>query len=123
MRVFLVDDAKSIRARIRLSVEELGAEVVGEARTQKDAVKGIFDKHPDVVVIDLRLAKGTGMEVLKRVKQQFQDVVFIILTNYGKDEYQMPCLQAGADYFLEKTRQYTEFETLLGEMKESLFAK
>lgn len=123
MRVFLVDDAKCIRTRIRLLVEEMGAVVVGEARNQKDAIKGILDVHPDVVVIDLRLANGTGMDVLKHVKKHWQEMVFIILTNYQKEEYQIPCLEAGADYFLEKTRQFTEFELLLRELHVGLFNK
>ena len=121
MRVFLVDDARSIRARIRVSVEEIGAEVVGEARTEEEAVTGVGATHPDVVVIDLRLAKGTGMNVLKSVKSQCPGIVAIVLTNHRQEEYQKPCLQAGADYFLEKTRQYADFEMLLRQMQDKLF--
>lgn len=123
MRVFLVEDAKSIRARIRLSVEQIGAEVVGEARDQEAAINGIHEVTPDVVVVDLRLATGTGIGVLREVKKTMPEIVTIVLTNHRHEDYQSVCLKAGADYFLEKSRQFPEFEKLLQQMNESRFTQ
>lgn len=121
MRVFLVDDSKSVRARIRVSIEELGACVVGEAACQEEAISGIVGTRPDLAIIDLRLRRGTGLNVLKHLKQQVPDTATIVLTNQSKEDYQMVCVKAGADYFLEKTRQYGDFIELLRQMNEHIF--
>lgn len=121
MRVFLVDDSKSVRARIRVSIEELGACVVGEAATEEEAVEGIASTHPDLAIIDLRLRRGTGLNVLKHLKKRTQDIATIVLTNQAREDYQLVCVKAGADYFLEKTRQYGEFIELLKQMNDHIF--
>lgn len=121
MRVFLVDDSKSVRARIRVSIEEIGASVVGEAACQQEAVEGITSTLPDLAIIDLRLRRGNGLNVLKQIKKHAPNTATVVLTNQSKEDYQMVCIKAGADYFLEKTRQYAEFIELLGQMNQHIF--
>lgn len=107
IRVFLVEDSKLIRQRLFSLLNGLpGVEIVGDSDTAADAVQGIADLLPDIVVLDIKLKNGSGIEVLRAIKQQQALVTVIMLTNYATDEYRKKCLEAGADYFLDKTNEF-----------------
>ena len=122
MKVFLVDDSESVRARIRVSLQEFGADIVGEAANQKEAIEGIVCAQPDVAVFDLQLREGTGLNVLKYMKKACPQITAVVLTNYASEEVHSHCLKAGADHFFEKTRQYVEFIALIRQLNERLTA-
>lgn len=108
-QVFIVDDSASIRSRL---VELLGRmdhiQVVGEAESASQAVDGILAKRPDSVLLDLNLAAGgSGMQVLREVRQRAPEIVFVVLTNHAEAQYRRACDRAGAAYFIDKS---TEFE-------------
>jgi len=113
MKIFLIEDSKSICARIRASTESIPATIVGEVSSQSEAIAKLENANPDVAVIDLRLRSGNGLAVLRHIKKVLPNTITIVLTNHGLDEFAKPCLQAGADYYLEKTRQYQDFVALL----------
>ena len=111
-RVFLVEDSTIIRERLLQLLGGLdGVEVVGDADNAVDATTRLMAARPDVVVLDIKLKDGSGIDVLKRVKQSLPSVTVIMLTNYATSEYRRKCLEAGAEYFLDKTN---EFENLRG---------
>ena len=113
---FIVDDSPAIRARL---VEMLSGirdvEVVGEAETSREAIDGILRIRPDSVLLDLNLGSGTGMEVLRGVRAQAPEIVFVVLTNHSEPQYRSACQKAGARYFLDKS---TEFESVRGVIAE-----
>jgi len=111
-RVFLVEDSAIIRERLLQLLAGLdGVTVVGGADNAVDAIAGIVAAAPDVVVLDIKLKNGSGIDVLKRIKKRLPSVTVIMLTNYATSEYRRKCLEAGAEYFLDKTN---EFENLRG---------
>ena len=111
-RVFLVEDSVIIRDRLLQLLGGLhGVEVVGSADNAAEALDGIAQAAPDVVVLDIKLKAGSGIQVLKRIKQSLPGVKVVMLTNYATSEYRRACLEAGAEYFLDKTN---EFESLRG---------
>jgi len=116
MKVFLVEDSVIVRERIKETIGEVGGVVVGEAETEKDAINCIGVTRPDLVVIDLELAKGSGLGVLRRINQlkQFNpELKIVVLTNRERELYEKVCLAEGADYFLDKSRGYPLFVKLL----------
>lgn len=107
MKVFLVEDSPVIRERLREAVALVdGAEVVVEAETELEAVRGILERRPDVVVLDLALAKGSGVEVLRQVKAAQPAIKVIVLTNKTEPQYRNRCMALGADRFLDKARDF-----------------
>lgn len=113
MKVFLVEDSAAIRARLHLRVAEAGASVVGEADNQHDAIHGICSNPPHLVILDLALAEGNGVEVLRCVKSSFPQTKVIILSNYSSAPYRSKCSQLGADYFLDKNQEFEALGPLL----------
>lgn len=105
--VFIVDDAPSMRARLRELVGEVPhVAVVGDAGTPSEAIAGILATHPACVLLDYQLVGGTGVEVLRAVHPQSPDTVFVVLTNHSDPQYRRACLAAGADYFFDKSSEF-----------------
>jgi DNA-binding NarL/FixJ family response regulator len=115
--VYIVDDSASIRSRL---VEMLGGIadviVVGESVAQADAIEGILRTHPGAVLLDLRLLEGSGIEVLKAVRRQQPDIVFVVLTTHAEPQYRNACARAGAAYFLDKSTEFDRVRDVIAEI-------
>ena len=112
VRVFVVEDSKALRERIVGDIAALGHfDIVGWAESQNEAVESIAQLAPDVVVTDLRLKEGSGVEVLRRVRERrpIPPPHIVVLTNYATPEYKQRCFDFGADEFFDKTSEYEEF--------------
>lgn len=124
MKVFLVEDSLVIRERLRCMVASIpGSELVAEADNEADAVRGIRAIRPDVVILDLTLASGSGMEVLRQVRERPRASIVIVLTNYGYTQYQKKCMALGADYFMDKSRDIEVLSELLASLATGIRAK
>ncbi len=106
-QVFIVDDSAAIRTRL---AEMLGRMddvcVVGEAASAREAISEILRLRPDQVLLDLNLCGLTGLEVLKSVLARAPEIAFVVLTNHAEPQYRRACSNAGARYFLDKTREF-----------------
>lgn len=111
MNIFLVEDSALLRERLTRMVSSVPhTHVVGFAASSKEALEKISRTKPDVVILDIRLAQGTGYQVLQELKRQQNKPTVIVLTNYAYPPYRKKYLQGGADYFFDKS---TEFDLLL----------
>ena len=103
IRVLVVDDHPVVRqglmAILRYKPE---IELVGEAADGAEAVQLILEHQPDVVLLDLRLPRLSGIDVMRQVRQQAPTVRFLVLTTYDTDAYIAPALAAGAHGYLLK---------------------
>jgi DNA-binding NarL/FixJ family response regulator len=112
--VFLVEDSSLIRERLVQMLEAIPAvKVIGYAETPAEAIEQISLGHPKVVILDIKLKGGSGIKVLQAVKQQMPDIVVIMLTNYSTPQFRSQCMQAGADYFLDKTHEFQNITAIL----------
>jgi two-component system NarL family response regulator len=103
IRILVVEDHHVVRQGLiaLLNVAE-GVEVVGEAADGIEALKQFEAHHPDVTLVDLRLPKLSGVEVIQRVRSDHANARFIVLTTYDGDEDIYRALQAGARAYLLK---------------------
>lgn len=123
MKLLLVEDSRILRERLRAMIGTIpGAEIIAEADAEADARLRIDQLSPDLVVLDLRLRAGSGLSVLDYVKAKQPDIIVIVLTNYGDAEYRAKCLNLGADYFFDKSRDIDVFLRLVAELEAELFA-
>lgn len=115
VRVVIVDDALLVRERLKVLLHSDApyAEVVGEAGEAQTAIQLIRDTCPDVVILDLQLAGSSGLEVLRAVKCSRHAPVVIMLTNLASLEYQITCLEAGAEFFLDKSFGFIRLADIL----------
>jgi DNA-binding NarL/FixJ family response regulator len=111
LRVFLADDSAAIRERVAGLLAALAMDVVGQAETPQGSIEGIAASHPDVVVLDVQLEGGTGLEVLRSVRRSHPSIAFVVFSNNAQPAYRRRYLQEGATAFLDKS---AEFQQLAG---------
>ena len=112
MRVFIVEDSPLIRKRIIENLQALGGfDVVGFAEAEETAVAAIVAAKPDIVVTDIRLKQGNGIEVVRQLREkEFAPRPRIyVLSNYANIEYRRQCELVGADKFFDKSGEYDRF--------------
>jgi two-component system response regulator DevR len=102
-RVFLLDDHELVRRGIADVIErEADLEVVGEAGTVRDAVARVAATRPDVVVLDVRLPDGSGVDACRRIRSQHPDLPCLMLTAFDDDSALEAAVLAGAQGWLLK---------------------
>ena len=101
--VLLVDDHELIRQGLRRAFERDGDfEVAGEAGTLSDARRLLTLMSPDVVILDVRLPDGNGLEACRKVRADNAEIGIVILTMYAGDDQLFEALEAGASAFVPK---------------------
>ena len=117
MQVFLVEDSPLIRERLVELVEGVpGATVCGHAASAEGAIRGILAALPDVVVLDLSLAQGTGFDVLRAVHPQAPQIDFYMLSNFAGAPYRPLAGRLGARGFFDKSKEF-------GRVREAIAAR
>jgi DNA-binding NarL/FixJ family response regulator len=103
IRVVLADDHALVREGTRRLLEaEPDVQVVAEAASGTEAVAAVEHDHPDVVIMDIAMPGGNGIEATKHIKQISPQTAVLALTAYDDDQYVMALLEAGAAGFLLK---------------------
>lgn len=122
IKLFIVDDSLIVRERLVTMLNELvGIEIVGQAENVIKAINGIRKLQPEVVILDLQLPGGSGIEVLRNIKQMETAPLVIILTNYPYQKHRQKCLDAGADFFLDKSIEFDQIPKLLKQFRQAGF--
>jgi DNA-binding NarL/FixJ family response regulator len=120
INVFIADDSLIVREHLVTMLDELaGIEIVGQAENVTEAISAIRRLQPDVVILDIRMPGGSGIDVLQDIKQDKTAPIVIILTNYPYAGYRKKCLQAGADFFLDKSSEFDQILILFDRFKRS----
>jgi len=109
VKVFIAEDSAMIRDRVAAMLAAQAIDVIGHAETPQDSIAGILAAQPDVVVLDVQLEGGTGLEVLRAVRGTEPDIAFVVFSNNAGPAYRKRYLGEGALRFLDKT---TEFDQL-----------
>lgn len=111
MRVYLVEDSPLVIERLQAMLAGIeGMQAVGAAATAQEAIEGIFAASPDVVVLDLRLAEGSGLDVLRALRAAGpagEAITVYMLSNFAEAPYRRLAERLGAQGFFDKS---TEFE-------------
>jgi len=114
LRVFLVDDSELVRGRIRAELADIpDLQAIGCADTAADAVRDVLATHPDVVLLDLHLREGNGLDVLRALHAGAPEIDVYLCSNYANEPFRGMALRLGAREVFDKS---TEF----GRVKETL---
>lgn len=109
IKVVVVDDHEIVRKGIIAYLQtDDNMEVVGQASSGNASVALILKERPDVVLMDLIMEDGTGIEATQQVMEQFPACKIIILTSYYDDEQIFPAIKAGAFSYILKTSSAEE---------------
>ena len=108
-RVCYVEDSPGVRARVLMELARIGdIEVVGWSECSRGAISLIRQLRPDLVVLDVQLAEGSGVDVLRACGGEGAPVM-MMLSNRSDSFSRELCLRAGARHFFDKSTEFEEF--------------
>ena len=103
IRVMLVDDHEVVRQGLKAMLESTGEmTVVAEAGSVADAIERAGIGRPDVIVMDVRLADGSGIEATREIRAKRPEMQVIMLTSFADDEALFASIMAGASGYVLK---------------------
>jgi DNA-binding NarL/FixJ family response regulator len=106
--VMLVDDHAIWRGGVRSMLEDTEFEVVGEAASGHEALVVARQANPRLVLLDIRMAGGDGLDALVALKQEFPRMAIVMLTTYDNPTYMARAVAGGAAGYLLKGVEYAE---------------
>ena len=110
IKVALADDHEIVRYGIKMVLEDdPEIEVIWEASDGQETLDKMTEESPDVLVVDIRMPLLTGLEVTQKLKQADPKVKIVMLTMHDDSEYVLKSMQFGADGYLLKDTNKTEF--------------
>lgn len=116
-RVLIADDSPTVRERLAALLGDLrDVVVVGQAKDEAETVHLVHSLRPDVVILDIRMPEGSGIGVLRSVRNDSDRPKFIVLTNYPYLAYRRTCLEAGASYFFDKSSEFDQIPQALEQL-------
>src|SRR2546426_6279305 len=96
LKVMLVEDHEVVREGLRMVLESAGdIAVVAEATTARDAITNAVRVRPDVIVMDVRLLEGNGIEATREIRSQVPRTRILMLTSFQDDEALFASIMAG----------------------------
>lgn len=113
-RILLVDDSEGFRKLMVILLSRLTAvEVIGQAQNCIEARTAVRTLKPNLVILDLHMPGGSGLEVLRDVKREPHAPIVVMCTSDPDPACRRRCLDEGADFFLEKLTDLNRWEQLL----------
>ncbi|HXG43978.1 MAG TPA: response regulator transcription factor [Gemmatimonadales bacterium] len=101
-RIMLVDDHPLVREGVRHILAAADLAVVAEAGSVEEALEQAAQTRPDLLVLDLSLPGGGGLELARRIREQLPDVRILVLSVHDHPEYVLGAVRAGANGYLRK---------------------
>jgi DNA-binding NarL/FixJ family response regulator len=101
--ILIVEDSIILRKRIRkILLSKFPSLNIAEASNENNAFSEIRKNPPTLVIMDIRLAGNSGLNLVKKIKDRYPLIPIAINTNHDSPEYKNAAIQAGVDYFLSK---------------------
>jgi DNA-binding NtrC family response regulator len=100
-RILVVDDEKSVAEALELILKHAGHQVL-TAQSLIEASRILDERNIDLVITDLRLADGSGIDLIKQIKSETRDTEVILMTAYGSLDVTIEAIKLGAYYYIEK---------------------
>lgn len=96
-----------VRERLEsLLLQIAGTTIIGHAAGAQAAIRDILEKRPDLVVLDVQLAEGSGFDVLRALHAKAPELPVVMLSNYSADPYRQIAERFGARGFFDKAREF-----------------
>ena len=121
MRVLIADPSLQMCERLEAVFLDIpGLTVVGKSHSVHDTVKMINKLKPDVVILEIQMNDGGGCTFVRQVKREMFAPVVVILTNFSASQYRKDFLDAGADFYFDKSFEFEKAVEVLEELQISV---
>ena len=112
--ILVIDDSPLIIKRLldMLSeIPQLGW--IKQAGSYQEAAALINEHQPRILLLDINLPDKSGIEILRNSKENHPTVKVIMITNQANEYYQKLCMKLGADYFIDKTKEFEKITAII----------
>ena len=109
-RVLIADQSPEVIERLAASIDDV-AQVVARATNARDAIHFVRTANPHLMVFDVAIPNGT--DLLKYIKSDQPQVITVILTHSVEETTRQYCLRLGAEYFLDKIREFDKVREIV----------
>lgn len=117
MRLLIIDDSDLISQKLKELLQDLeNLDIIGIASNGYEGIEMYWRYKPEIVILDIRLPKVNGIEVLQNIRKVKSQAKIIVLTNYNNLHFKEVCLAEGADYFLDKSTEFENVYEIINEM-------
>jgi len=118
LQVYIVEDSPIIQRLLASAITEAGAESVGCSADAQTAIADLFALQPDLILIDISLASGSGFDVLETLQEHslVPEAVKVVLTNHADTEYENLSRRLGADRFFDKSSETWQAVALIHDL-------
>ncbi len=114
LRILIADDSAVVRDRLGHMVSQVASVgIVHQARDVAGTLAALRDEVLDLLILDIQMPGGSGLDVLRVAKQNSPAPIVIMLTDYPYPQYKEKCLELGADHFFSKSTNSTVLLTLI----------
>jgi DNA-binding NarL/FixJ family response regulator len=115
LRVLVVEDAPLMAALLRLDISHNlpAVRVVGVAEGQTAAIAALETEKPDALILDLNLTEGSGLGILRYLRERNAQIPTVVYTNYAEPEIRDASAKLGGNLFLDKSRDHERLMKLL----------
>lgn len=115
LKILLIDDTLMVLQRLQFLLSELKQVKRTEAVMNAEAALVLMEQYePDIIILDINMPGMNGIEMLKKLAfKQIKQPVVIMLTNNIFAGYRHECLKLGADYFLDKSRDFQSIPSII----------
>ena len=116
IRVYLVEDSAAIRKRIFEDFAGIpGITLAGYAETESDALNRLIQESFDVIILDIQLQQGNGINLLRTLAQRRKqsDAIKVVFSNHVDGTYRRLCEQYGARYFFDKAFEFSRLRGVI----------
>jgi len=105
-QLLLVDDSEPVRTRLCCLLESIpGVTAIDQAATLGEAMAHVRSDPPTMVILDLSLPDGFGLDIIAPLRRIVPHLLIAILTLHGESGYRQMCLARGANWFFDKARE------------------
>ncbi len=118
-KLFLVEDEVIIRKGLKRLIEEVigGFQIIGEADNGKEALESLKGHMPDLLITDIRMSEMNGIEMIRRIRDQYSDMEIVIISGYADFEYAKQAIKFGVRDYLLKPVDRVELTQVLNEFR------
>lgn len=119
LRVFIVEDSALVRELIIENLSRInGVDIVGFSDTESDALAQLAELECDVMVLDIELKHGNGLNLLRTLRENHMhsDDLKIIFSNNVSNTYRRLGEQYGVDHFFDKTSEFSNLYSLIEQL-------
>jgi len=118
LHILLIDDVTIILQKMRMFLSIVPqVRQVDTASSAQEAFTFLQSSDPELVVLDVNMPGTNGIEILKHIRNsKGPQPVVVMLTNETGNQFKETCLQSGADYYLDKSRDFLQIPNIIGEL-------